>query len=171
MDLQNYFAELEAELLALGMSETQSKAYCKRLLTSLSVLDEKTRQEKMQGYGTPAELAKRVGAIAAKQAPQATPTQDEEKSMEHTVNVGGPAPVKTRQKMPWPVRRGKWLAYSSSWSSPKREESLPPQTPLDHSSQPRKWPLSLSFTVKEKEMSMPGFGGGRASLFQGMAAR
>ena len=103
MDLQNYFAELEAELLALGMSETQSKAYCKRLLTSLSVLDEKTRQEKMQGYGTPAELAKRVGAIAAKQAPQATPTQDEEKSMEHTVNVGGPAPVKTRDDVTRPI--------------------------------------------------------------------
>ena len=102
MDLQKYFAELEVELISLGMSEAQSKAYCKRLSSSLAVLDEKARNEKLASYGSATDLAKRVIAIAVRpassSAENAPETSDENanKEMEHTVNVGTAAPAKKR---------------------------------------------------------------------------
>ncbi len=110
MDLQKYFARLEKELISGGMSEAQSKAYCKRLSASLVPLDDKARQEKLASYGEPEDLAKRVMVIAGKsQAAAAKDTESQEASeeqspgMEHTVNAGGAIPVAKRDDVTRPI--------------------------------------------------------------------
>ena len=63
MDLQNYFAALGEALTAGGMSAAQSAAYCKRLSATLENTDPAQLEQKLAGYGSPEELAKRVLAI------------------------------------------------------------------------------------------------------------
>ena len=91
MDLQNYFAALGEALTAGGMSEAQSAAYCKRLSETLENIDPTVRQQKLESYGSPEELAKRVLSIANKQkeqAPEEAPSEPKANpALEHTINV------------------------------------------------------------------------------------
>lgn len=96
MDLQKYFASLASELVVGGMSESQSAAYCKRLITSLESLDEQARNEKLASYGTPAQLAQRILAIAGK-AKNEPEQKTQDTSLEHTVNVDSSARFATKK--------------------------------------------------------------------------
>ena len=91
MDLQKYFAALGEALTAGGMSEAQSAAYCKRLSETLENIDPTVRQQKLESYGSPEELAKRVLSIANKQkeqAPEEAPSEPKANpALEHTINV------------------------------------------------------------------------------------
>ncbi len=125
MDLQKYFAELATHLVAGGMSEAQSKAYCKRLMTSLAALDDKAKAEKMANYGDAEDLAKRVLAIAAKTHPAEEPSAEGDKAeqpkgaaLEHTVNAGG-APIKKRDDVTRPIPTVKE-------NEPQNEKPQPP---------------------------------------------
>lgn len=121
MDLQKYFASLSSELVAGGMSEAQSAAYCKRLITSLESLDEDARKEKLASYGTPSQLAQRVLAIAGKA--KAEPEQKPQNTaLEHTVNVENSSRFATKRVSVAPP-----AAEIHSGSS---EESAPKSTPV-----------------------------------------
>ena len=129
MDLQKYFASLDAELVAGGMSQSQSAAYCKRLLASLESLDENAREEKMASYGAPEQLAVRVLSIAGKTKPE--PEQKPQNTaLEHTVNVDGSARF-AQKKAPMVQEAPEIHSGDSEQSTPDNGSSLNDKTQVN----------------------------------------
>lgn len=144
MDLQEYFASLDKALVAGGMPENQSAAYCKRLAKGLQSLDEAAREEKLKNYGSAEELAARVLALAQKQkagengAQSESPAEEKKEEaparpLEHTINVDA-GRKKAQNSATRPIQ-----VVQSDESAPEAEEktSAPPtKAPSTPSAQP-----------------------------------